>query len=94
LGRQYLISTRPGGGRTRLAGDDAGEIIDVQGEIGPVAVGVAVDQDGERLAELDLQAGFLADLAARAVGRVLAGIEETAGHVPVALERLDRPRGE
>ena len=45
---------------------------------------IRVQVGAEELARLDLRPGFLAQLATEAVERMLALVEETAEHVPVA----------
>src|SRR5262249_6439225 len=80
-------------GWTRISGDDAREIVHVEGVVQLCAVGVPINENRKRPFELDVESGFFANLPANAVDRVFAGLQESAGHVPVATKRVDGPLG-
>src|SRR6187431_2887466 len=81
-------------GRLRVSVDDPGRPVEIQGRLSRAVPFVAVDPDSEELERLDGDAGFLPQLPADAVERMLLLVEEPAGEVPLALERIDRPTRE
>src|SRR5438105_12771761 len=88
-----LVGLEPGEladvvGRLRLAADHACRPVEVERRLRGRVAAVAVHPDSEELERLDLEAGLLPQLAAQAVQRVLALLEEAAGNVPAALDRL------
>ena len=93
LGRRKLVGREPADFTDvvrglRLSGDDARRPVEVQRRRRVRLRPVAVDPDSDELFGLDLEARLLADLPADRVERVLALLEEPAGEIPVALERL------
>jgi hypothetical protein len=77
-------------GGLRPTADDPRAPVQIQRARPRFVLAVAVHPDAEERERLDLETGFLAQLAANTVQRMLVLVEEAAGKVPSAVEDLAR----